>query len=1057
MTPIKKYFINVSPNGEELLTFDIESGWSVAISDRNEEGHALIAVSYLFFPTKKAPTYIFSTGTDKSINTPSSIISIYNNMGGGIIKFINSNTLILLRGSGFHRLVFSSPFSSTKHDKFTNHYYNYSSIILNQIRTHDIKANFALLNRIIVKDFFFLRKNAKKHHFLEMYNLDPNHGIDFELENILQSPNCSNFPAKTPIITISKNSKLLAVTLCKQAVSIFLIENGLDIAMKKFKNARIIDMTFFDNDNKLAVVTQEEHDTIYTTVWDLFNCNEDDSENIYDDNDNKLRRKQENHNRPIGLFSNFLVYPSLNPGVDLIPFDNNSNDSYYHNGFKPTIICKIVRNMMIITDRKKIRYEIYDLFGKLLDTFDDNDAKQSQEFANLIVEDSEPWDSSSRVQTTIWLNVKKTLQLIIGCQSVQVWEKGKSLLYIWTLPNNYNSNITKIIFEEHQYNSYVLRINSTNTNNNNNDDIEIKLPRSNNYIKEVCRSMKFLNDKHNDAKNLSNRRKRYFEKTIQETIKILKDFIDKHPQKWRLIDTKECIMAHLIVSRCKLVSYILKDKQQYKLHIPRKLGWSEEECQETFIVGTPKKRSSTKKKLNDLHLAILTKNPGIVKELVTYYSALANDNIGWMSTVSEELLFLYRNYKGLFDQPIFGSKEAAHLISGNLRSPSSTAKKFWIKIRNFIRRKCGLKDIPVQMDSISLRTSEKLIIAKPLLDIPTRLTNQVSKHERNERNIDDATPLIMTCMVPLPNFTVPKRDEEASGRSILLRFNRKSRFLRMVLADTNDIIYDNPAMEAIVEFKWNKYAPTDILFYIAMIPSVVIVISMGTVLLVLEIQQCLLLARKYIRLYNLFDVMACVLPMAGTVLILRSLLMSMAQDETTNGFENIPISRPLLIFLSMTILVLWLELIFPFLGVMLLIVCGFAHTMYLLLSRPELIGVAPQGTSFTLRDPSQTLFKNDLVITENVENNYFDDFFSSAKAVYFWTNGQWDQIDHWDFLPVTIITLFASFFLVIVMQNIMIAIMSDVVSDAKYNGKKAFLKLRAELIAEKLINGNQEN
>ncbi|CAJ0750965.1 18764_t:CDS:2 [Entrophospora sp. SA101] len=925
MTPIKKYFINVSPNGEELLTFDIEcqrlqiwrinskhmdrilireylyppnehiisnqeSGWSVAISDRNEE----------------APTYIFSTGTDKSINTPSSIISIYNNMGGGIIKFINSNTLILLRGSGFHRL-----------------------------------ANFALLNRIIVKDFFFLRKNAKKHHFLEMYNLDPNHGIDFELENILQSPNCSNFPAKTPIITISKNSKLLAVTLCKQAVSIFLIENGLDIAMKKFKNARIIDMTFFDNDNKLAVVTQEEHDTIYTTVWDLFNCNEDDSENIYDDNDNKLRRKQENHNRPIGLFSNFLVYPSLNPGVDLIPFDNNSNDSYYHNGFKPTIICKIVRNMMIITDRKKIRYEIYDLFGKLLDTFDDNDAKQSQEFANLIVEDSEPWDSSSRVQTTIWLNVKKTLQLIIGCQSVQVWEKGKSLLYIWTLPNNYNSNITKIIFEEHQYNSYVLRINSTNTNNNNNDDIEIKLPRSNNYIKEVCRSMKFLNDKHNDAKNLSNRRKRYFEKTIQETIKILKDFIDKHPQKWRLIDTKECIMAHLIVSRCKLVSYILKDKQQYKLHIPRKLGWSEEECQETFIVGTPKKRSSTKKKLNDLHLAILTKNPGIVKELVTYYSALANDNIGWMSTVSEELLFLYRNYKeyvvGLFDQPIFGSKEAAHLISGNLRSPSSTAKKFWIKIRNFIRRKCGLKDIPVQMDSISLRTSEKLIIAKPLLDIPTRLTNQVSKHERNERNIDDATPLIMTCMVPLPNFTVPKRDEEASGRSILL--------------------------------------------------------SMGTVLLVLEIQQCLLLARKYIRLYNLFDVMACVLPMAGTVLILRSLLMSMAQDETTNG-------------------------------------------------------VAPQGTSFTLRDPSQTLFKNDLVITENVENNYFDDFFSSAKAVYFWTNGQWDQIDHWDFLPVTIITLFASFFLVIVMQNIMIAIMSDVVSDAKYNGKKAFLKLRAELIAE---------
>ncbi|CAJ0848067.1 11412_t:CDS:2, partial [Entrophospora sp. SA101] len=35
------------PPNEHIIS-NQESGWSVAISDRNEEGHALIAVSYLF-------------------------------------------------------------------------------------------------------------------------------------------------------------------------------------------------------------------------------------------------------------------------------------------------------------------------------------------------------------------------------------------------------------------------------------------------------------------------------------------------------------------------------------------------------------------------------------------------------------------------------------------------------------------------------------------------------------------------------------------------------------------------------------------------------------------------------------------------------------------------------------------------------------------------------------------------------------------------------------------------------------------------------------------------
>ena len=69
-------------------------------------------------------------------------------------------------------------------------------------------------------------------------------------------------------------------------------------------------------------------------------------------------------------------------------------------------------------------------------------------------------------------------------------------------------------------------------------------------------------------------------------------------------------------------------------------------------------------------------------------------------------------------------------------------------------------------------------------------------------------------------------------------------------------------------------------------------------------------------------------------------------------------------------------------------------------------------------------------MTENVDvddknDNFYSDIFTSIKAVYFWINGQWDQISLWpDFWPVVGLSVFGSLFLVIIMQNILIALMS---------------------------------
>ena len=47
----------------------------------------------------------------------------------------------------------------------------------------------------------------------------------------------------------------------------------------------------------------------------------------------------------------------------------------------------------------------------------------------------------------------------------------------------------------------------------------------------------------------------------------------------------------------------------------------------------------------------------------------------------------------------------------------------------------------------------------------------------------------------------------------------------------------------------------------------------------------------------------------------------------------------------------------------------------------------------------------------------------SVTAVYFWINGRWDQLNQWNFWPVTVLSFFASVLLVIIMQNMLIAFM----------------------------------
>lgn len=46
--------------------------------------------------------------------------------------------------------------------------------------------------------------------------------------------------------------------------------------------------------------------------------------------------------------------------------------------------------------------------------------------------------------------------------------------------------------------------------------------------------------------------------------------------------------------------------------------------------------------------------------------------------------------------------------------------------------------------------------------------------------------------------------------------------------------------------------------------------------------------------------------------------------------------------------------------------------------------------------------------------------------VYLWLFGNWDDVKNWDYIPIKILALLASFFIVIIMQNIFVALMAYV-------------------------------
>ncbi|PKY30080.1 hypothetical protein RhiirB3_485423 [Rhizophagus irregularis] len=82
------------------------------------------------------------------------------------------------------------------------------------------------------------------------------------------------------------------------------------------------------------------------------------------------------------------------------------------------------------------------------------------------------------------------------------------------------------------------------------------------------------------------------------------------------------------------------------------------------------------------------------------------------------------------------------------------------------------------------------------------------------------------------------------------------------------------------------------------------------------------------------------------------------------------------------------------------------------------------------------------------EDNPFSFFPTAIEAAYFWIGGNLNQRDTFDFWPVDLVSLIASIFLVIILQNMLIAFMGGVYEIAQTKGRQTLLRHRANHIAD---------
>ncbi|CAB4479128.1 uncharacterized protein OCT59_027522 [Rhizophagus irregularis] len=1091
---------------------------------------------------KNHPTYDEEKGV-KGVNSTTFIISTLHSSriltaiddSGGLVRFLNDDplqpqtvTIVVVNANGISKTFFDLDNIVMSNNVINNENNNNSWLnifssssqlqqfyfpLKIQAELEKLYQNtpcLELLSRSIENDYFLIEDYKDRVQVVEMYNLRTDK-LEMVFHQRAESA-VTAFGHGNPAVAISKHNALLAYCRGANSITIYLIENSLEISTQSFPRVeRILSVDFINDDESLIIIAQEKESLIpLIIVWDLFSYM-----------DNAIRILQD----ATELFSSGSYKLVRSCGNIILAGSDGSVTSVLDHTLVKEILVPTIKSKkgLITLDVKYLRESEWDLSVHHTIFYQDGE-RDNAETKPVIVFDKEPWiHSKGYARISAFLDDERTTQLFIGVTTVQVWYRKdvnakEQLKYIWVAPKDKKISIESLKIGQREF-EVCLHIKS-NQSMTTESVLNLHWPFEVNAVNHACSALWHLYDRRDDPAGLQKQQE--YENLVHRTERLIRQFIKKRPAIWRLIDVRYDVMASLIKGRrIRLIQKILNNEESNPwmryLHTPRLNEW-------------PKKQ-----KTSDLEIAIKCsegrrqRDAVMVGFLLDYYSDNAMDNTGWMFTVSCAVPLLFDHHldsyaKDLFSKPIFGMKEI-HLDESHINPNDLPQGKLrYIKAFNPNTR------LEPKEKPISLRNLRKFKILQPIANIIDKSKTSITHNQQLvalQKVIPglgrgDSSALVALRSVPLPDFTVyPQgtKSQELNPRNLpfqLLRIlfwprgyaikkeSNLSPFLRVVRKDKDGMIFDNPAMEAVIDFKW-EYARSHFLRHALLFVCFALLFAvltgalknsfvvnnvrananneenvhirafvklliftfyyLGYYLLASEIVQFYHEGwRRYISVYNFFDLASIIMPLAAyTVTWVR-------ESRGTVPINQVQQST---VAMSFTILVLWIEMflllryfavtgnfiyiiinivrnVWPFIAFMGIVVLAHGHAMYLLLREPEKIGLEPDGTQFDLQDNNgiKTGTIHQTFDLNKATDNYFANFAQSVVAVYFWINGRWDQLQQWNFWPVSVLSLIASVILVIIMQNMLIAFMSGVFDEAKSEGRLAVLKYRSDLIAE---------
>ncbi|PKY52149.1 hypothetical protein RhiirA4_469605 [Rhizophagus irregularis] len=602
-------------------------------------------------------------------------------------------------------------------------------------------------------------------------------------------------------------------------------------------------------------------------------------------------------------------------------------------------------------------------------------------------------------------------------------------------------------------------------------------------VRHACKALEHLNKRCKNKSLIDNYIRSYKYRDMITYIELIVwKFAKLEPQNFRLLDIRHNIMKSLILSDCDdLIKYVLFGNEESignrvvhdeLRHIPFNKSWPGRKFLKEDDLDFAEKNDYGSKNIikpeNNMELAIYHCKGREVKDMIVvayfleYYSRNAMDNAGWMCTVSKAIPLLFRYNYDDFVRKLFYKECFAGITQDSVEI---IPKEYLTShILNTELRAFG---------TVKLRSD------KPFINKKFESKDEEKEEYNFKKNILNIFLLIF----------IPRWYKVGRNDKIIL-----SPFSRTILHE-NDDIYDNPAIEAVISFQWqnakNYFFSLFIRFLIYATCFGLVswayldhsnIISQNFLLILIIVFYYLAIYQliteviefryrgieKYCEIFNIFDTISIILAVTIMTIMLKNFQLS-------DGFGSAEDNIGLIVGISFSIFLLWIELIlylrllpvigiyiyhviiiiktiFPFFIFMAIVIFAFAHTMFVLLRNATDIKTKDStfsgtATNSLTNEILDIKFKSDFDPTSSSDNP-FTTFSRAIMTTYFWTSDNWVQRDQFYFWAVDLYTFIASIFLVIVLQNMLIAYMSGVYEEVTAKSRQILLKHRANFIAE---------